>query len=365
MKRIAAIFFIITLLLMATSCGTQKEEPMTVSDEDNGIYEVAMIVGCDGIENGGLAQSAWKYVQKFAGERELSCQYYISEKETTASYIASVETALENGAELIIFTGSKFATAAHKVQSDYKDTSFLLIDGVPHSKNGTYSTANNTVSVMFAEEESGFLAGYAAVKDGYRSIGFMGGKELPAVKRYGYGFVQGASLAASELAENGENINIDLRYTYTGGFDESDKVKSEADEWYRDGTEVIFACRGAMSRSVIAAAEKNDGKVIGADVDQSNISESVITSAEKNIRPVVKNVLRDFAGNKFVGGMSFNYAAKNDGVKLEMKNSRFTKFSEDEYKNIFGKLKSGQIKLKKDKEVKSVESLLGDYIEIK
>lgn len=60
-----------------------------------------------------------------------------------------------------------------------------MIDGVPHDENNTYATAANMVSVVFAEEEAGYMAGYAAVKEGYTKLGFMGGQALPSVKRYG------------------------------------------------------------------------------------------------------------------------------------------------------------------------------------
>lgn len=359
MKRIFAIAAVLIMMFSAVSCG---EEPAAEKPEDDGTYEVAMLVSGTDVEDGAFNEKTWNSVKSFCAEKELSCQYYTSDKDDKYAYLESVQTAIDNGAGIIIFAGSVFETTAYDAQEKYADISFLLLDGMPHDKNDKYEMKENTIGIMFAEEEAGFLAGYAAVKDGYTSIGFMGGKKIPSIKRYGYGFVQGAEKAASE---EGLKEKISLKYDYTGTFKASDEIKKQAEEWYKDGVQVIFACGGAIGQSVISAAEASDGKVIGVDADQSGTSETVITSAEKNISSAVENVLRDYAGDKFIGGTAFNYAAKNDGVKLEMNNSRFRTFSSEDYDRIFKKLSEGKIKLKKDTEVKSVDKLLGEKLELK
>ena len=359
MKRIfAAVMVLLCTMMFTVSCGDSKEAD---KPEDSGVYEVAMLISGKDVEDGAFNQKTWKSVSSFCEKKELTCQYYTSEKNSRDAYLASVKTAVDNGAGIVIFAGSDFETAAYDAQKKYPDISFLLIDGMPHDKNDKYEMGSNMIGIMFAEEEAGFLAGYAAVKDGYTQLGFMGGKETPSIKRYGYGFVQGAETAASE-ADMKEKVGI--RYSYAGTFDESDDVKKTAEKWYKKGTQVIFACGGAMGRSVMNAAEAADGKVIGVDVDQSSLSETVITSAEKNISSAVENVLRDYASGKFTGGTAFNYAAKNDGVKLQMKNSRFSTFSSDAYKEIFCRLKNGKIDLKKDTEADSAERVTGEHTEI-
>ena len=218
------------------------------------------------------------------------------------------------------------------------------------------------VSMVFAEEEAGYLAGYAAVKEGYTKLGFLGGQEIPSVKRYGYGFVQGAAAAAAEKEKK-----VEIRYQYTGSNDASDAAKDTAASWYKDGTLVIFASGGSINSSVIKAAEKVDKKkkkVIGSDVDQSELSDTVLTSAEKNLDKAVGDLMKDYASDKFVGGMAFNYAAKNNGVALEIDNGRFDKFTQEDYDAVFAKLKSGEIELKKDTGAGSAAELAGDWVTI-
>jgi basic membrane protein A and related proteins len=172
---------------------------------------------------------------------------------------------------------------------------FVLLDGFP--QDGTYTEfriEDNVYSVFYAEEQVGFLAGYAAVKEGFTNLGFMGGMAVPAVVRFGYGFVQGANYAAAELG-----VNVTLKYKYLGGFGPTPEYQTEAATWFQGGTEVIFAAAGGAGNSVMAAAEANNGKVIGVDIDQSAESTTVITSAMKGLGISVYDALADFYAGSF------------------------------------------------------------------
>lgn len=355
MKRIISLLIMLAMVFCLASCG--KNEKAKAEEEE---YEVAMIVDAEDIEDSAFAKSTWECVSKKATELGLSSKRYKPKESTEEAYLESINKAVENKAEIIIMAGSNFETTANTAQAQYPEVNFLLIDGVPHDAAANYATAANTVCIIFAEEEAGYLAGYAAVKDGYRKIGFMGGAEVPSVKRYGYGFVQGVSAAAAELEKK-----VELSYTYTGTFEPSDDVQKLAKDWYKDGTQVIFACGGSMGKSVMKAAEKNNGYVIGVDADQSSFSETVITSAMKNIEPALSDMLENYNNGKFVGGTAFNYTAENGGVGLEMKNGRFKKFTDDDYKKVFKQLKNKKIQLKKDTVVGSVNELLGEWVTLK
>ena len=353
MKRVITVLLLIVLVFVMTACaGTDKKEDKSC--------DLAMIVNGTSVEDGSFNQATWESISTFAVENELRCKYYTCDESTYDKYMEAVKLAVEDEAKMIVMTGGNFETAVYDAQRSYPDVNFLLIDGVPHDGDGKYVTESNTVSVIFAEEEAGYLAGYAVVKDGYRKIGFLGGEALPPVKRYGYGFVQGAAAAAEEL-----EAEVELIYDYADTFEASEDVQKMAAEWYKDGTEVIFACGGEMGKSVMTAAENNKGKVIGADVDQSGLSGTVITSAQKNIDAVVRDILKTHVSGKFIGGTAFNYAAKNDGVKLDMATSGFSAFTEKQYNKVFNKLKNDKIELKKDTGVSKVSDLTGEWVTIK
>lgn len=95
------------------------------------------------------------------------------------------------------------------------------------------------------------MAGYAAVKEGYKKLGFLGGMSVPAVVRFGYGFVQGCNAAATET-----NTTIEIKYAYAKQFFGDAEITAVMDTWYGDGVEVVFACGGGVYTSACEAAQK-------------------------------------------------------------------------------------------------------------
>ena len=149
---------------------------------------------------------------------------------------------------------------------------------------------------IYQEELCGYMAGYAAVKLGYKNLGFLGGMAVPAVIRYGYGFVQGVDAAAADLGLT----DVKLKYVYGGQFYGDADITAVMDTWYANGTEVVFACGGGIYTSAAeAAAKKANGKVIGVDVDQAAIIDGAygegmtVTSAMKGLAPTVKTMLSE------------------------------------------------------------------------
>ena len=230
---------------------------------------------------------------------------------------------------------------------EYPDTKFVIIDAAPvEGENKAPEIKENVLSIFYAEEQAGYLAGYAAVEEGYRQLGFMGGIAVPAVIRFGYGFVQGADAAAKDLGLAQGDINI--KYTYVGNFDASPENQAKAAAWYSEGTECIFACGGGVGNSVMKAAETAGKVVIGVDVDQSVESDTVITSAMKNLGDSVYDAVASYYDGNFAGGTTLNLSAKDDGIQLPMETSKFTKFTQEKYDELYGKLKDGSIKVEND-----------------
>lgn len=202
------------------------------------------------------------------------------------------------------------------------------------------------MSIFYAEEQAGYLAGYAAVTEGYTQLGFMGGIAVPAVIRYGYGFIQGADAAAKEMGLEKDAVSV--KYTYVGNFDASPENNAKAAAWYNEGTELIFACGGGVGNSVMKAAEAANKVVIGVDVDQSGESETVITSAMKNLGDSVYNAIASYYDGSFEGGQSVTLSAKDDGVELPMGTSKFKVFTQEMYDALYAKLKDGTVEVAND-----------------
>ena len=340
---------LLVLLLVFVSVSVLAACEKDVLDPEN--QKIVLITDKGDITDKSFNQGSYEGVKAYGDKNDIEYAYLKPQDATDADYIVAIEQAIADGATIIVTPGYLFEPAVNEMQVDYPDVKFILLDGSPANVKGG-KIKKNVYSVFYAEEQSGFLAGYASVKDGFRKLGFMGGMAVPAVQRFGHGFVQGAAAAAKELGLAEGAVTID--YLYTGDFKASPEVQAAAATMYNAGVEVIFACGGAVGQSVMAAAAGASNEtvkkyVIGVDVDQSFDSSTVITSATKNLAASVEQALealfetgrwaRDF------GGKSVVLDASRDGVSLPMANSKFKTFTEADYKVIFDKLVAGTVEV--------------------
>ena len=333
MKKFVSLF--LALVLSLGVCAVSFAES----------YEIAMITDIGTIDDKSFNQSTWEAVKAYAEANGKTYNYYQPTAQSTEIYLERIDQAVTDGAKVIVTPGYMFEEPIFIAQDKYPDVNFVLIDGNPHSADySEFRTEKNVVGMVFAEEQSAFLAGYAAVKDGYTKLGFMGGMAVPAVVRFGYGFVQGADYAAKELGLTDVSVN----YYYTGGFAATPEAQAMASSWYNDGVQVIFGCGGAVGNSVMAAAEATGNKVIGVDKDQSGESPTVITSAMKDISYGVTTTLTAFFDGKFPGGEAWVLGADTHSVQLPMATSKFQKFNQADYDAIYAKLASGEVSPQKD-----------------
>lgn len=354
LKKTGCVFLICFLIVMASACGAGEPEEQVP-------YEIAMLSNTGSIEDGSFNQSVWRGIEAFVEEEPVSYKSYLTTEDSTDAFLRTIHEAVEGGAHIIIAAGSTFGEAIFQAQEEYPEISFVLMDGQPQGQDPSDIVVDkNTVAVLFAEEQAGFLAGYGAVKEDYRNLGFMGGKELDSVKRFGYGFIQGAQKAAEE-----QGAEVQLRYTYTGTFSRNEAVEQKAADWYAGGTEVIFACAGDAGKSVMKAAEAKGGNVIGVDTDQSEQSETVLVSAVKNLDESVGDILRTYyCEDEFAGGQTIRLNAENLGIGLSMASSRMKNFTDRDYDEIFRALAEGEITVKGD-DAESIKELDAGRVTVK
>lgn len=286
------------------------EDPYGDYSERGG--SIALVTDGD-VEDGGYNEAIYNGVRMYALGAGVTFSYYNVNADDPESYREQMEQAAKDGAEIIVSAGYRFGEAVGDLDKDYSQTSFLLVDAVPHNAaDEEVPVQENVHCILFHEEQAGYLAGYMAVWEGYRNLGFIGGsfvgdailesmegyrKEEPPVLRYGYGYLQGIDAAAKDLSLDDVTVN----YWYADSFSADTTVQEKAASWYESGTQVIFACGGGLYQSVLAAAEEKDGLLIGVDVDQYRDSERFLTSAVKNIGSAVTDALDSFYAN---GGWS-------------------------------------------------------------
>lgn len=242
-------------------------------------------------EDGGYNEAIYNGVRMYALGAGTSFSCYHADPNAPESYQEMMQRAVDDNAGLIVCSGYAFGAAVGALQETCPQTSFLLVDAVPYDMNGEeVPIAENVRCILFHEEQAGYLAGYMAVWEGYRNLGFIGGREEPAVQRYGYGYLQGINAAAKDLSLDDVTVN----YWYSGTYTADIAVREKADSWYGNGTQIIFACGGLLYESVLEAAENQDGLMIGVDVDQCRVSDRVLTSAVKNIGQAVTDALDEY-----------------------------------------------------------------------
>ena len=368
MKKIMALFMATTLVLLTGCAGEAVDYSDQISELETEIatlkqtidelesdveellnvpekvvLKIAMITDSGTIDDESFNQGTWEGIVTYANANGHLYQYYKPTEVSDTAYLAAIQLAVNDGADVVVTPGFLFESSVYEAQTLYPDVKFILIDGAPHTPDySTFFTADNTLSIFFTEHESGFLAGYAAVKDGYTHLGFTGGMAVPAVVKFGVGFVAGAYYAANEM---GIEITLgDDDYHYFGDFAPSDNHKAYAKGKFTAGTEVIFSAAGGAGGSVMAAAEEVEGAaVIGVDVDQYFLSDTVITSALKGLGTAVMTALADIENGTFEGGQSIVLSAADGGVGLPMGNSVFSTFSNADYLAILADLADGPV----------------------
>ena len=349
MKKILALLLVLALSLSLVACGSSKtaetktpetqaagaETPETQAPEAPAAseYKVAMVTDYGDITDQSFNQTTWEAVVAFGKDNGVETKYYKPTTNDTAGRVASVELAIAEGYNVIVMPGYAFGGTIVEVASSYPDVKFIALDvaagdlletavankGESYDYNPAnwvledYVDMSNVYCAVYQEELAGYMAGYAAVKLGYTKLGFLGGMAVPAVIRYGYGYVQGVDAAAKELG-----VTVDMKYAYGNQFYGDADITAVMDTWYADGTEIVFACGGGIYTSAAEAAKKVGGKVIGVDVDQKAIIDGqygegmTVTSAMKGLYPTTVDTLTDV----IVNGNWANYVGKIETLGL-------------------------------------------------
>ncbi|WP_243422831.1 BMP family lipoprotein [Pseudoflavonifractor phocaeensis] len=341
--------------------GTAATDPDSIPDtmtSEDGKYQVAFVTDVGQLKDKSFNQGTFDGVKLYAAANGLSYKYYQpanSSEATDDDRYNAMKAAVEGGAEVVVCAGYLQEAALRQAAMDYPDVPFIFIDGYPLDDDPDPAVEGNILAnvagIAFQEEQAGYLAGYAAVKDGFTKLGFSGGGggTNDACCRFGYGYVQGANDAAKELG-----ITVDMNYSWEYGatFSASTELQTMISGWYANGTEIVFACGGSMFQSISAAASANDGYVIGVDVDQSAESDTVVTSAMKGLSDAVQWAVGHVYDGTFeeIGGTGTSLGVKDNAVELPTaaESWRFETFTVEEYEALYQQMLDGTLVVDND-----------------
>ena len=388
MKKILAMLLALVMVMSLVACGekpaetqapaetnapaesTPAESTPTVSDVE---YKIAMITDYGDITDQSFNQTTYEAVKAFSEANGVAYNYYKPQSDSDADRIGMVEAAIADGYNIIVMPGFAFGTTIKETAEFYPEVLFFALD-VGAGDFGDYVLPENVYSAIYQEELCGYMSGYAAVKLGYKHVGFLGGMAVPAVVRYGYGFVQGANAAAVELGIQNE---VKLEYIYGNQFFGDADITAVMDTWYAEkGVECVFACGGGIWTSAAEAAVKVGGKVIGVDVDQAAIIDGLygegltVTSAMKGLGPTTLDTLADIIDNgnwsKYSGQISTLGLISEDPeanyVQIPMATTQFAEtFTQDDYKAMVAGMYNGTITVSADIENAPATEIAVEY----
>ena len=402
MKKFLALTLALVMSLSLVACGDKKTDD-TKTDapdqteqpaENEGAYKVAMITDYGDITDQSFNQTTYEACKAFAEDNSIEFSYFRPAGDNTADRVAMIEKAVDEGFNVIVMPGYAFGGAIVEAAPEFPDVKFIALDvaagdlletavakaGESYDYNPSnwdlnkYVDMSNVYCAVYQEELCGYMAGYAAVKLGYKNLGFLGGMAVPAVQRYGYGFVQGVDAAAAEL----KLTDVKVNYAYGNQFFGDADITAAMDTWYAGGTEIVFACGGGIYTSAVDAAKKVEGaKVIGVDVDQAAVIANyaagegadaatvegykalTVPSAMKGLYPATFDTLTDV----IVNGNWEKYSGKIDTlglvsaddpaanyVQIPMESTQWAdgKFTQDDYKTLVKAMFDGTLTVSND-----------------
>ena len=381
MKKFFALLLSLAMVLALVACGQKDPTPDTPDTPDDPQtkveYKVAMITDYGDITDQSFNQTTYEACKAFAEDNSIEFSYFRPAGDNTADRVAMIEKAVDEGFNVIVMPGYAFGGAIVEAAPEFPDVKFIALDVAAGdlletavAKAGEsydytpenwdlskYVDMSNVYCAVYQEELCGYMAGYAAVKMGYKNLGFLGGMAVPAVVRYGYGFVQGVDAAAADMGLTDVKVN----YVYGGQFFGDADITAVMDTWYQGGTEVVFACGGGIYTSAVDAAKKVNAKVIGVDVDQAGVIANyagvdgmTVTSAMKGLYPATYDTLTDVIVNgnweKYVGkietlGLVSGTDPEANYVQIPMGDGTqwSDSFTQDDYKAMVKDMFDGKI----------------------
>ena len=381
MKKLLALLLALTLVFALVACGetttttettettetaeaAETTEPAEAAEPAADIH-VAMITDYGDITDQSFNQTTYEACKGYCEANGLEFNYFKPASDSDADRVAMIETAIDSGFNVIVMPGYAFGNAIKETVNDYEDVIFIGLDVSAGDLGDDFTVPANLYCAVYQEELCGYMAGYAAVKLGYKKLGFLGGMAVPAVVRYGYGFVQGADAAAAETG-----ADVSLNYAYGNQFYGDADITAAMDTWYGAGTEVVFACGGGIYSSAAEAAAKTGGTVIGVDVDQSGIIDGqygagmTITSAMKGLAPTVKTMLAAVQSGDFasmagkVENLGLVSANPDDNyVQLPSATTQFGDgFSAEDYAQLVADMFAGKITVNNDTSIAAADN---------
>ena len=307
---VLALLMITSLLLAACGAPTPSSVPK---------LKVGVVLDTGGIEDKSFNEYTLKGARDAAAKAGLEFSYLPSQ--STSDFEKNIESLIAEGADMVITVGFPLGDATAKAAQRHPDIHFVIVDhayypgfGCPNTVEDCYTEAGglvNVTSLMFAEDELGYLAGVlAACMSQNGTVATVAGMEIPPVVRFVIGFHNGAKSVDPDVVTLSQ---------YIPDFDDPATGKVVAQDFINQGADVIFGVGGNTGNGGLLAAKEAGLMAIGVDVDQyfsyPAVQDALLTSASKNVDVTARTAVEDFAAGRLAGGIRMA-TVSNGGVGL-------------------------------------------------
>ncbi|HEY0867352.1 MAG TPA: BMP family ABC transporter substrate-binding protein [Fimbriimonas sp.] len=340
---LAALALGVLLIGGCDSGGDSAKSGDAKAAADGESLRVGVVFDSGGRGDKSFNDSAWAGIEK--AQQELGLQDPKSiESRSEKDYNGNLTSMAEQDLDLVVAVGLAQSEALKSVAPKFPDVKFAIVDSVVE--------APNVRSLVFAEEQGSFLAGYlAALVSKTGKIGFVGGKSIPLIKKFEVGYIAGAKKANPAVEV--------LPAKYTESWDDTILGKRNAESLFKNGADIVYHAAGRCGLGVIDAAKETGNYAIGVDSDQDGVAPgSVLTSMMKRVDEAVFQTIKDVKEGKFSTGTRV-YDLKTNGVGLSPMTHTKDKVGQetlDKVDAISNLIAAGEIK------VPSNEAELADFL---
>jgi len=308
-KTLKWSLIVATAALFVGGCvGTESSDSKTASSNsaagdkpagEGKKLSVGMVFDSGGIGDKSFNDSANRGLER--AKAELGVEVRTIDSKSEKDYTTNLSTLAEQGCDLVFAVGITQQNALNEVADNFPNTKFAIVDAVVEK--------SNVRSLLFSEEQGSYLAGYlAGLASKSGKLGFVGGKDIPLIKKFEVGYAAGAKAANPKIEM--------LPAKYTDSWDDTNLGKQIAQVLFSQGADIVYHASGRCGVGVIQAAKEAGKMAIGVDSDQDDLAPGfVLTSMVKKVDEAVFSTIKDLKEGKFeAGAKTFDLKSKGVGI---------------------------------------------------
>ncbi|GFE63303.1 BMP family lipoprotein [Litoreibacter roseus] len=276
------------------------------------LADPAIIFDLGGKFDKSFNEAAFNGAQQWA--QETGGSYKEIEMQSEAQREQALRRLAETGSNPVVMTGFAFGSVLAEVAGDYPETDFVIVDAVVEQPNVT--------SIVFKEHEGSYLVGYMAAQASQNNtVGFIGGMDIPLIRRFACGYAQGAKAANPDTT-----VIANMTGTTPAAWNDPVKGAELTKAQISQGADVVYAAAGGTGVGVLQAAADEGKLSVGVDSNQNGLHPgSVLTSMMKRVDVAVYEA---FSADELAGGVQV-LGLSNDGVGYAMDENNAELVSEE------------------------------------